>query len=122
MSVVGTGLLVIQGLLGVAAIAAGGTKLMGADMHVENFDRFGYPQWFRLVVGAVETLVGIALLAAFVVTDTLALTGAVAFGVVLLGAVATHIRIGDEASDMAAPAILLILALLVVGNLTGYLA
>lgn len=46
----------IQGLLGVAAIAAGGTKLIGADMHVENFDRFSYPQWFRLVVGAVETL------------------------------------------------------------------
>ena len=44
MSVFGTGLLVIQALSGLAAIAIGGTKLMRADMRVENFDRFGYPQ------------------------------------------------------------------------------
>lgn len=76
MSVPGTGLLVIQALFGLAAIATGGTRLMGADMHVENFDRFGYSQWFRIGVSAVETLAGIALLAALVVTDALALTGA----------------------------------------------
>jgi putative oxidoreductase len=121
MSVLETALLVLQGVLGVAAIAAGGTKLLGADMHVENFDRFGYPQSFRVVIGAVETLAGAGLLGAFVVTDALALAGAVAFGVVLLGAVGTHIRVGDDASVMAAPAVLFILALIVTGYLTGYL-
>lgn len=75
-----------------------------------------------MAVGAVETLAGIGLLAAFVVSDTLGIAGAAAFGVVLLGAFATHVRVGDEASHMVAPAVFLILVLLVVGNLTGYIA
>jgi hypothetical protein len=38
--------LIVQGLLGLAFIAAGGFKLVGADQMKNDFATFGYPTWF----------------------------------------------------------------------------
>ena len=49
-------------LLGVLFLFAGGTKLIGTQMHVEHFALWGYPSWFRLFVGAWEVGCGLLLL------------------------------------------------------------
>ena len=49
-------LLAVSILLGLAFLGAGGSKLAGAQMHVENFARWGYPAWFQYVTGLIEVL------------------------------------------------------------------
>lgn len=98
---------VLSGLLAALYLAAGGSKLLGAQQHLEHFSKWGYPGWFRLLIGAVEVAAGIALLvprAAFLASLTLA--------VVMAGAVYTHFR-HDEAAQAVVPVVLLALVALV---------
>ena len=76
---------VIMGLLTLAFVMAGGTKLMGQEMHVENFIRWGYPGWFMYVTGLIE--IGSVILMWIPKTR---LYGALGLVAVMLGAVATH--------------------------------
>ena len=94
-------LLVVSVLLGVAFLGAGGSKLAGVQMHVENFARWGYPPWFQYVTGLVE--VTAALLIVFPATR---FYGAALLVCTMLGALATHLMAG-EGSMLGAPAILL---------------
>jgi uncharacterized membrane protein YphA (DoxX/SURF4 family) len=119
MSLVGTALLGVQGVLGLAELAAGGTKLAGADSQVEVFEQLGYPQWFRLVTGGLELLAGVGLLVGLVGQPRLALGGSVLAVVVLIGALGSHVRAGDSAGEMVPAAVLLVLALVVTWNLVG---
>ncbi|MDY6819186.1 MAG: DoxX family protein [Halobacteriales archaeon] len=119
MSLVSTALLGVQGLLGIAELAAGGTKLVGMESQVEVFEHLGYPQWFRLVTGGFELLAGVALLISLVVQPLLALGGSVLAIVVLVGALGSHIRAGDAVSEMVPAAVLLVLALVVAWNQAG---
>jgi putative oxidoreductase len=48
------GLLVLKILAGLAFIAAGIAKLIGAEMMVATFEAIGVGQWFRYVTGAIE--------------------------------------------------------------------
>ena len=48
------GLLVLKILAGLAFIAAGIAKLLGAEMMVATFEAIGVGQWFRYVTGAIE--------------------------------------------------------------------
>lgn len=122
MSLVTTAMLGVQGLLGVGMLGAGGTKLAGAESQVETFERLGYPQWFRLVTGGLEVIAALALLASFVVGPLLAFVGSLLVGVVLLGALGSHLRVGDEPGEMAPAAVLLVLAALVAWNHVGVVA
>lgn len=115
MTLFGTAVLGLQGLLGVAMVGAGGAKLAGQASQVEDFDRFGYPQWFRVLTGGLELTAALGLLTAIVLTDTFALAGGLVGAAVLAGAVATHVRVGDPASKAAPAAVLLALALVVSG-------
>lgn len=119
MTLVETMLLGLQGILGVAMAGAGGTKLAGAETHVEDFERFGYPQWFRLATGSVEVLAALGLLLAFVTSPPLALAGGALTVLVLGGALLTHVRTGDPLSDAVPAAALLVVGLAVVWNHLG---
>lgn len=46
----------LSGLVNLAFLMAGGTKLAGVEMHTENFARWGYPNWFKYVTGSVELM------------------------------------------------------------------
>ncbi|WP_440008641.1 DoxX family protein [Halomicrococcus sp. SG-WS-1] len=119
MSRVELALLALQGLLGVAMVGAGGTKLVGTETHVEDFERFGYPQWFRVVTGSLEFLGALGLLVAFVTTDTFALAGGILVVVVLVGAIATHVKASDSLPEALPATALLVLALVVTWNYVG---
>lgn len=110
MTWVTTAVLVLQAGLGLVGLAAGGTKVAGRPTQVEEFERYGYPQWARMGTGAAELLAGVALLAAFLAPSVLASLGSVLFGVVLLGAVVTHARLDDPTPKLAVPLALLVVA------------
>lgn len=80
----------VSGLMAALYLFAGVTKLAGMPMHVEHFADWGYPDWFRLFVGAWEVLFGILLL-----VPTLAFYAAGALAVGMLGAVYTEVFRGD---------------------------
>jgi putative oxidoreductase len=94
------------GLLAAMFLMAGGTKLMGADMHVESFARWGYPDWFRLAVGATEVVA-----AALLVMPRTAVLGATLIIAIMAGATFTHLALADgEAANAVVTVVLLSVA------------
>lgn len=94
------GVRIAAALLVLVFLLSGGTKLAGSQMHIDNFLRWGYPDWFRLVVGTVEVVAAVLLL-----LPRAAPYAAAALTVVMFGAVGTHIVAG-EMTMAVAPAIL----------------
>lgn len=103
---------VLSALLAALFLMAGVTKLLGVPAHVEHFAHWGYPDWFRLVVGAIETASAVLLL----VPRTAAVSAA-GIMTVMLGATYTHLfRAEDEAVRVPYT-----LSLLVLAGLAAYL-
>lgn len=94
---------VVSGLLALLFVFSGGTKLAGMPMHVEHFAHWGYPDWFRLVVGAVEVVFGVGLL-----LPRVAFVAAIVLCVNMAGAVYTELFRGDPATALF-PLVLLVL-------------
>ena len=94
-------------LLAVAFVTAGGSKLAGAEMHVQSFARWGYPIWFMYVTGLVEVVAAILR-----VVPATRFYGAALLICTMFGAVAPHVNAGETA-QMGAPLLLLVLAALV---------
>jgi putative oxidoreductase len=108
------GLWVVQIALASLFLLAGGSKLAGAPPTVALFDAIGVGQWFRYVTGIIEVGSAIALF-----VPSLALFGAVAIVATMLGAIATHVFV--VGGSPAAPAVLLLAALVVVWARRGQL-
>ena len=53
---------VLQILLAAVFLIAGTTKLAGAQMHVETFQKLGVGQWFRYFTGCVEVIAAILII------------------------------------------------------------
>ncbi len=98
-----TSVWILSILLGLLFLFAGGTKLAGMQMHVEHFAHWGYPDWFRLVVGAIEVVFGAALL-----VPPVAFYGAVVLAIDMVGAAYTELFRGDP-PRAAFPLVLLLL-------------
>ena len=64
----------------------------GVQFWMRDFQRWGYPDWFRLVVGVAE-LISFALL----LVPRLAGYGATIFAIVMLGAIFTHATHNESA-------------------------
>ena len=80
----------------------------GVQFWIQDFQRWGYPDWFRLVVGISE-LVSMLLL----LVPRIAGYGASLFSVVMLGAIFTHATHG-ETSRLPFNFLLLALSLIIV--------
>lgn len=102
------GLLSVSVLLALAFAASGITKLIGMQAHVDHFAKWGYPDWFRIFVGAAEVVGAIA-----IVVPRASLVAAAGLGILMLGAAYTHLANGEGSQ---APVPLILLALL------GYVA
>ena len=77
---------VVRGLLALAFVAAGGAKLYGVPMLVEEFQHIGLGQWFRYVTGGLEIMGAILLL-----LPQKAVLGALLLICIMVGAVITHL-------------------------------
>jgi uncharacterized membrane protein YphA (DoxX/SURF4 family) len=71
--------------LALICLRSGLLKMTGNIFWVRDFHRWGYPDWFRLVVGIAELISMLLLL-----FPRLASYGASLFAVVMLGAIFTH--------------------------------
>ena len=86
------GVWIVSGLLAALFLLAGIPKLMGAEGWLRHFASWGYPDWFRLVVGTVEVASAVLLL-----IPKFATLGACGVIVVMAGATYTHLfRAPDE--------------------------
>lgn len=94
-------------LLGVLFLFAGGTKLIGTQMHLEHFAQWGYPTWFRVFVGAWEVAFGLLLL-----VPRSTFYAAVFLAIGMIGAVYTEAFRGTPSMAIT-PAVLLLLLVLV---------
>lgn len=66
-------------------LRSGWLKVTGNIFWIRDFHRWGYPDWFRLVVGIAEIISMLLLL-----LPRFAAYGASLFGLVMLGAIFTH--------------------------------
>jgi putative oxidoreductase len=71
--------------LALVCLRSGWLKVAGSAFWVRDFQRWGYPDWFRPVVGVAE-LASTALL----LVPPLAAYGAALFAAVMVGAIFTH--------------------------------
>lgn len=76
----------IRILLALAFLAAGGSKLAGVAAMIELFDKIGFGQDFRLMVGAIEVFGAL-----LVLIPRTGLPGALWLGGTMVGAVGTHL-------------------------------
>lgn len=100
------GVWIASGLLAAVFLLTGVPKLMGAEGWLRHFAAWGYPDWFRLVVGTIEVASAVLLL-----IPKLAPLGAFGVVVVMAGATYTHLfRAPDEAGRAVFTLVLLSLA------------
>jgi putative oxidoreductase len=85
-------ILVASVLLAAVFLFAGGSKLLGAEMQVESFARWGYPQWFRVLTGFIEVTCAVALW-----VPKARGIAALALAGTMLGAIYTHVAHGEAA-------------------------
>src|SRR5262249_40438979 len=72
---------VLTVLAGGMFLFAGSNKVLGEPMMVAMFGQIGLGQWFRFVTGTIEVVV---------LVPTVAIYGATALAIVMIGAIATH--------------------------------
>ena len=97
---------VLAGVLGLAFLMSGGTKLAGMTMQRDNFRKWRYPDSVRVFTGAWE-VVGAVLLLIGIAVHAVGIAGAVLILAAMLGAVYTHLVRVPEPRALAAPAVLL---------------
>ena len=85
----------------VGLFQAGAGKLIHRSVWVENFERWGYPGWFWLAIGALELISGMALL-----IPRAASAAAIVLTVTMISALATFFHAG-EAPRMWGPLLVL---------------
>lgn len=95
-------------LLALVCLRSGWLKVTGNVSWVRDFRRWGYPDWFRMVVGIAE-LTSMAL----ILVPRLASYGASLFAVVMLGAIFTHYTY-NETNRLPFNLFLLVLSLIIV--------
>jgi uncharacterized membrane protein YphA (DoxX/SURF4 family) len=95
---------VLSALLALMFLFAGGFKLSGAQVAVDNFSKWGYPDWFRVVTGIIEVTAGV-----LVLVPRRSFLGALLILPTMVGAVLTHLT-HAEARNAPLPAILFISA------------
>ncbi len=98
---------VLRVVVGLAFLAAGGSKLAGAPAMVAMFAKIGFGQWFRILTGSLEVAGAIGLF-----VHRFAAYAASMLAVVMVGAIGFHLtRLGG---NPVPPIVLLLLAILIV--------
>jgi len=88
---------ILAGILALAFIGSGITKLLGVEMQIKNLESWGYPLWFRFPIGLIE----IALAIGLVIPGFRKIT---IYGIFIwtIAAVITHLQAG-QANMIAGP-------------------
>jgi len=95
-------------LLALEFAFAGIPKLMGQHEAVEGFRQAGFPDGFRLFIGAAEVSGALGLM-----LPRLRFWAATGLSIIMIGALVTHVRAHDSLAKMAPAAISLVLLVLI---------
>jgi hypothetical protein len=92
-------------LIAVLMATAGAAKLAGTEVTRQNFHRWGYANWWRPAIGAVEVATAAAAVAGlrYRYARHLAAIGTLS---TMGGAIATHTLSGDGAANLIPPVLL----------------
>jgi putative oxidoreductase len=105
--------IILQSLLILIFLFAGGSKLGGAKQQVEAFRHLGLPQWFRVVTGLVQYIGAAGLIAGFWYQGTAAWAGLWLGFTMLMGALA-HLRAKDSFAKAVPALVLAVIAVAIV--------
>lgn len=103
--------IIIQLVLGILFLVFGFVKF-SSKRRAEAFDRYGYPQWFRPVSGAIEIIAAILVLYG-IINQTSAAWGGALITIIMIGAIFTQIKIRDPLQKILVPVVVLILGVLI---------
>ena len=95
---------VLAGFIAIGFFFAGITKLLGAEMQIQNLESWGYPLWFRFPIGLAEIVFAVTIL--IPKYRNLTIYGTFIWTVV---AVITHLQAG-QAAMIGAPIMFSVLA------------
>jgi uncharacterized membrane protein YphA (DoxX/SURF4 family) len=98
------GVWVLSGILAFMFLFAGGFKLSGAQTAIDNFAKWGYPDWFRIVTGLIEVTAAV-----LVLLPRTSFYGAALIVATMVGAVLTHVT-HAETGNIPLPLLLFVLA------------
>ena len=98
-------MMILTGAVAVAFTIAGAAKLRRAKPLVDQFREFGLPGWSILAVGALEVLG-----AAGLIVDVTRFWAALGLVLLMLGAVANHVKVRHPISKSVPALILVVLA------------
>ncbi|MFC5403467.1 DoxX family protein [Cohnella soli] len=112
---------ILQGLLGLAFLGAGFSKVTGAEAMVAGFRKWGLPQWFRVFTGLVE-IVGAAGLVVGYWEPSWAALASLGLGVTMVVAVLVHVRAKDDMKATMPSILLAILSFVLFAIQAGELA
>lgn len=105
--------IILQCLLILIFILAGGSKIAGAKVQVEAFNHLGLPQWFRVITGLVQ-YVGVAgLIIGFWHPWATAWAG-VWLGITMLFGCIAHLKVKDPISKTMPALVLAVIAIVLV--------
>ncbi|MDO8715852.1 MAG: DoxX family protein [Dehalococcoidales bacterium] len=105
--------IVLQVLLGVVFIFSGVSNILGTKMMVDNFNRYRYPQWFRLVTGAVAVVGAVGMVIGIWIEEV-AIGAGLWLSAMMIGAIYTDLFRGRQGASRAIPpAVLLAMAVTV---------
>jgi uncharacterized membrane protein YphA (DoxX/SURF4 family) len=102
---------VLAGLLGVAMIGGGATKLISQAGQVAAFAGWGLPAWFRALVGTFEVLGGVLL-----IVPATTPVGSLILSTIMVGAVWVHAVHGEWPHLVPAMVVLTLLLTIFRGN------
>jgi uncharacterized membrane protein YphA (DoxX/SURF4 family) len=81
---------IVSGLLALAFLGSGLSKIFGAESQIKNFQSWGYPLWLRFPIGLIEIVFAIGLL-----IPTYRKTIIYGVFVWVIGAIFTHVQAGQ---------------------------
>ena len=97
------GIVLFALLIALFFIAAGWSKVVHPERHIDSFVRWGYPAWFVYFTGVIE-LCG----AGFLLIPKGRLVGVAVLGVTMIRAALTHLQAG-EITAVPVPLVLLVI-------------
>ncbi|MFC4775530.1 DoxX family protein [Paenibacillus sp. GCM10023252] len=105
--------IVLQVLLGLMFLLSAFGKLSGQKAQVDSFNHLGLPQWFRILTGSMQLIGAAGMIVGIWYADIAAIAG-LWIGVIMLGAVISHLRAKDPIKAAIPGIVLFVLALAVV--------
>ena len=105
-------IIILQVLSSLLFVVIGSMTIAGRKFFVEAFRAFGYPQWFRVLIGSLEVLGGLGLIIG-IWMPWLAALASTGLALIMVGAVSSLLRTRAPLQKVAFPLLVGVLVVVV---------